>query len=61
MSSLTECNRCTLDAIRARAEWEGKGVTVQRAMSGEFGGWWEVRVDGERVALMLSITMECVC
>lgn len=61
MSELTRCNRCTLEAIRARYPYAV--VEVKRIPPGEpLSGWLAVVIDGvPSGSTFMALTNECVC
>lgn len=74
MSTLTPCNRCSLNAIQRRlkpgdeirivagAPWNEVRVNGAVVASSDTGGrWTEVYVNGGRVASFMELTDECAC
>jgi hypothetical protein len=62
MSSLTECNYCTLKGMEERAK--GRGVTVIVSPGeGSMGGWKSARYSDQELpsAHFLTLTDHCVC
>ncbi len=59
MSDATQCNYCTLEAIKKRMKHENKKVTIKRNKS---NGWIDVFVDGKRHGVsFMKLTDHCVC